>query len=313
MSTQYTEDGTTYTIEDGRVVTASKEEIAPDPVTVTDLKLNQRVLHGKKLGFVVSLSNSMYGQAIGVAFDDGSFSELSPEDLEIPAPEKVAKVAGKVTAESFQTEYEQYQAMPTDTLEEVEEKVRQARALNLRAKALVTNRQASFSDQLLYDQIVTATAVDILDLEEDLEVARMTDNAAYFEQLPKFEASEQMGGSFGPTRGGDASWLGAIEVEDVEITDAELAHMAHDTVARLNEQALTDRDFMRSALEMRFESLPATTEVKTKFAGLVNQARKQKLAEVEARKTQVTAKVTDMEGTEVDLDDLPIEAIFSME
>lgn len=309
MESIVNENGKAYKIENGRVVAAVNTKEAK--TVAQPLKHEDRVLHGKKLGKVISIIPSVYGNAIGVRFDDGSFVELPEDVLEVAQPEKVAKVAGLATAEAFKQEYDEYVAMPQDTLDEVEDKKRVARQLNLRAKAASTNRQNALADTILYDQIVTGTGVDILDLDQQQEAYRVAESREYLEQMPTFQLPETVSPGFGMTSGGDASWLQDEELEIAPVEDAHLASLAAHSVAQLEPEQLEDDEFMRQVIQYRFSALPEDQSVRTKFAGLLNEARKAKLsAKEEPQKIASTVPSRDLDGNEFDLDDVPVEAVF---
>lgn len=303
------ENGKTYTIENGRVVAAVDAQVETQEEEVAkSLAIKDRVLHGKKLGNVVHIGKSIYGDALAVQFDDGSFGEFLEEQLERAETEKLAKVAGAPTADGFEAEYNEYTAMPEDTLEEIEDKMKVGRALNLRAKALATNSRNTLADSIMYDRIVTATALDSDDLKDAQQSARVVADYDYFEQLPRYEMPETVRGAWGMTRGGDASWLGAEELEVEPITEGELAKMATLAVAQLDKEQLEDKDFMRQVINYRNEFLPKDQAVRTRFAGLLNEARKAKLS---SKAPVVEAEVMrDLDGNEVDLDSIPVESIF---
>lgn len=311
MASIVNEDGKAYKIENGRVVAAAN--IKEAKTVAAPLKHEDRVLYGKKLGRVISIVPSVYGDAIGVQFDDGSFIELPPEELERAQPDKVAKVAGLPTAEAFKQEYEEYVAMPQDTLEEVEDKMRIARTLNLRAKAAATNRQNALADTILYDSVVTATGVDLLDLTQQQEAYRVAESREYLEQRPTFQLPEVVSPGFGMNRGGDASWLQAEEPEAPQVEDAHLAAVASKAVAQLDREQLESPEFMRQVIKYQYEYLPEDQTVRTKFAGLLNEARKAKLsAKEDTQKTASTVPSVDLDGNEFDLDSTPIEAVFGV-
>jgi septation ring formation regulator EzrA len=297
------ENGKSYRIENGRVVAATAE--------TRDITLEDRVIVGKKLGKVVSSVPSIYGQAIGVRFDDGSFGEFSPDAVERAAEDKLAKIAGQSTADGFEAEYKEYTQLPENTLEDVEEKIHYARQLNLRAAAARTNSQIPLADTILYDKIVTATGVDLLDLKQMQEAHRVVESQEYLESLPQFELPETMSGSFGMTRGGDASWLGAEEIEETPIDEANLAQLASTAVASLTREQLEDPDFMRQVIQYRNEYLPDDSTVRTKFAGLLKEARKAKLAfNDENVRTASVVNYVDVNGDEFNLEDVPIESLY---
>lgn len=294
------ENGKRYEIKDGRVVAAAVLEYQEEDVV--ERKPKDRVIHGKKIGTVISTPmESVYGTSVGVHFDDGSFAEVFVEELETAPQEKVAH---SDTPAGFEAEYLAYRDMPANDLDELEFKADKARELNARAKALQTNSKNSLSDQILFDQVVTATAVDIMDFREASRNAHVAAEG-YLENLPKFRMSETIGQS-GNGRG-DASWLDNVEVEESqEADDAQLAQKADQIVSRLSPEQLDDKDLMKQALSYAFADLDS--EQRTRLAGYVNEARRQKLTEKPVEK--VAKAPRDMDGNEINLDDVPFEAIF---
>jgi len=291
------DNGKEFVIEDGKVVSASIKKSK-------DFNFKDRVLHGKKLGSVVSKVPSIYGDSIGVRFDDGSFSEYLAHDLE---PEPLSKEAAVISNDEFEEVYEKYNEMSADTLEDVEAKMRLARSLNLRAKALATNHKNTLADTIFYDRVVTATAVDLMDLEDERESLRYVSSADYLEALPR--ASHADLGSY-VTSNEDASWIQAIEEpEPEEVTDAHLASLASKAVDSLNRDQLEDNEFIRSVLQYQYEYLPQIQEVRTRFASYLNQARQMKLAQTVVAKTASVGS-KDMDGNDFSLEDTPVEAIF---
>lgn len=301
MDTTFTENGKEYKIVGGRVVEASVTPESQEETPEVELKLNDRVTVGKKLGTIVGVIDSVYGTTAAVKLDDGSITEKLVEDLTRAPNEKEAAV------DNFEEEFKAYESMPTDTVEELEVKIDKARELNLRAKALQTNRKNSLADQILYDRVVTATYVDTIDLRDAAQRAAAAEEN-YLENLPKFEISETIsrGGNSG---GGDISWVNEIEVEEPRVEeDSTLATHASRLVDSFSKEQLENDEFMKAALKYRLETVPA--DQKTKFALFVREARTQKLAE--ETPIQHTASVTnkDLDGNEIDLDDVPFEAIF---
>lgn len=299
MATIFEKDGKQYTIEDGRVVQASTTQ-----EETVEVSMNERVVVGKKLGTVVGLVDSIYGKTAAIRLDDGTVTEKLTDDLErAPLDTKVAATS----ADDFETEYDEYLELPADTADEIEIKAAKARELNVRAKALNTNGYLPLSDQILYDRIITATYVDATDLREAAQWAKAADEN-YLESLPKYELADTILRG-GLTSGGDASWLDNTEIEPVVVDDAVIAQQATQMVSAYDHEQLANDDFMREALRYALDSVK--DEDKPKFASYVKEARTEKLAGEPANvRTASYVSDKDLDGNTINLDDLPLEAIF---
>lgn len=297
------ENGKRYDIEDGRVVAAA----AAEPEEIIKLTTQDRVSHGSKLGTIVGLVPSVYGSTAVVKFDDGSIDELLLEDL-LPSNTKVASVE---ESDDIESEYNAYLGLPTDSSDDIKLKASKARELNLRAKAMATNGKSPLADQITYDRIVTATAVDILDLDEFAMYAK-AEEENYLESLPKYRLPDQVSGAFGMTRGGDASWLAlaADEFEVPSVEDSELAKKANAAVSTFSRQELEDDNFMD--LVLGYAKASFDDDHSDRFAHLFREARTQRLSESEetVSKTASTIPTVDLDGNEIDLDSLPVEALY---
>lgn len=296
------ENGKRYEIEDGRVVTASvvEPEVAELPI-----EPKARVSKGGKLGTVVAVTDSIYGDNAVVKFDDGSIDEVDPTQL----VGVLDKEAAAELFDSMEDEYLSYQDMPTETEEDIQSKAAKARELNLRAKALATNGQNALKDQIAYDHIVTATAVDIMDLED---ARAYTESAKeYVQAQPRFH--QEVVGGFGMTRGGDASWLAdAADTFDAPSTeDAELAQRAAATVAPFSKEQLSNEEFMKQVAGYAIEYVPADSI--DRFKEVLKEAIKQRLAEPEENvHTASTLTERDLDGNDFLMDDVPVEALYGV-
>lgn len=304
------ENGKRYEIEDGIVKSASAVEPVEEKSDLIQAK--DRVTLGNKVGTVVAITDSIYGENAVVKFDDGSVGEYSPTHLALAPVEKTAAVE---TLDGMEEEYQAYQDMPDDSPEELESKGAKARELNLRAKAMATNQQNALRDQILYDRIVTATAVDILDLRD--AGLRATANAEeYLENQPRYRVAETISGAFGLTRGGDASWLAeaadSFEVDSTE--DAELAQRASATIASFSDEQLRDEGFVQRVLEYSVDQLPQDTVTRDRFTAFVNESVVNRLSEAteENQRTASTVTERDLDGNDFSMEDLPVEALYGV-
>lgn len=298
------ENGKRYDIEDGQVVAAVEAEAEE----VIELKAKDRISHGKKIGTIIGLVPSVYGSTAVVRFDDGSIDELLLEDL----VHSTEKLASNVDENDLEAVYASYVDLPTDTAEEIEEKAARARELNLRAKALATNGKSALADQIVYDRIVTATAVDIMDLKDAAMFAHASEQR-YLETQPRYRLPEQISNAFGMNGGGDASWL-ADAAEEMDLdnpADGQLAARANATVNSLTREQLADDTFAALALGYARDTISSDEPSKDKFADLFAEARKQKLAAPVPKTASVKSPV-DMDGNEFDMENTPVEALYGV-
>lgn len=303
--TNIIEDGIQYEIEDGKVVQASATDA---PTDTLEIKAGDRISHGSKLGSVVGIIPSVYGQTAVVKFDDGSLDELLLDHLKI-SDQRIASVEG----ETLQEQYAAYLEMPADTPDEIREKEHTARELNLRAKAAVTNSQLPLSDQIEYDRIVTATAVDILDLSEAEQYAKAAQEN-YLESQPRYRLPEEVSNSFGMNRGGDASWLfdAANEMPEALHDDEELVNKATVAVAQFSRSQLEDDDLMDLALVYAKEEL-ADADKNERFASFFREARTQRLADEDGfQKNASVESLKDLDGNSFTLEDVPMESLYGV-
>jgi hypothetical protein len=302
--TDIVENGIQYEIQDGKVVQAA---VTDAPSDTLEIKAKDRVSHGKKLGTVVGTVPSIYGETAVVKFDDGSLGELLVTDLTSTPEQRVASLEPTTLAD----EYEAYRAMPSDTADEINEKAHKARELNLRAKAAVTNSRLPLDEQIAYDQMVTSTAVDILDLTEAEQFAKAS-TEDYLTSLPKYRLPDELGPAHGNDRGGDASWLhdAAEEFAATEHHDEELSLRATRAVARFTPEQLGDEDLMDLAVVYATEEL-AAPEKNERFASLFKEARAQRIADEEGfQKNASVEEFKDLDGNSFKMEDVPTESLY---
>jgi hypothetical protein len=304
--TSIVENGVQYEIVDGKVVEARATEFPPDSV---EIKPQDRISHGKKLGTVVGIIPTMYGNSAVVKFDDGSLDELLVDQLTTATEQRTASVAEVTLAD----EYQAYMNMPQDTADEINEKAHKARELNLRAKAAVTNSRLPFDEQIAYDQIVTGTAVDILDLSEAEQYAKAS-SEDYLSSLPKYRLPEELGQSHGSDRGGDASWLfdAANEMVPTAHEDEELVRRATRAVSQFSRSQLEDEDLMDLALIYATDELGDESK-NERFATFFKEARTQRVADEEGfQKNASVEELTDVDGNSFKLEDAPAESLYGV-
>jgi len=249
----------------------------------------------------------VYGDSIGIKFDDGSFEEFLAADLERTSEEEVHY---DKPIDEVKSDWTSYQAMPELTLSEVDQKAAVARRLNVTAKALVTDSRTPFSDRVELDHIILATGTDLYDFREKAERLNVEDHADYLSSLPKYEMSDEFQ-TYASRSSEDISWL--IEAADTvteELSqldwDQHLMDEALKATARLTEEQLSSDEFMNAVADYRNDAMPLgyDAEKKKRFASLLEQARSEALTERAAKKTAKTAAVKE------DLDDFDASALY---
>jgi len=312
----YEENGKTYKIEDGRVVEAvasqsereeeiealvdeadegdEKDEASENDegkkVTVPlNISIGDPVEARGKKGQVISRTASVYGDALGVRFEDGTVGEYLEENLKRIAMDKIAR---GTPVEQLKADYDEYQKMADMTPEEIEEKEAAARSLNLRAKALVTDKHMALSDVIFLDSVVSGTAVDMLDLRESRDLIDQTKVASV---EPVSWYGNHIAGS-----SDDASWLDTIEVEEHEVDEGQLAIHAQSVAAALPREELENAAFMRDAKAFAKSALlPADYE---RFENLLDEAVASRLAEPVAEPKTAS--------TDEDIEDFDTQALY---
>lgn len=258
MRTVVEDGGKAYLVENGRVVAAAanKENLLTatskdcdcscegcadgehchngkcegkekDSATVEAIQIGDRVEYDGKLGHVISSIQTVYGDLFGVRFDDGNFENAFPEQLAHSEIEDTPQYDNAI--DEILNEFEAYQTSSRDTTEEVQAALKSARALNVRAKALMTDPTLPFGEQVKVDQVITATASDLMTLKEDEDL--LLSHSDYVRGQPRYVLPEEV---FPTQRWAreDASWL------EVEANEAEAEVEAIDWDAYLTTEAV---------------------------------------------------------------------------
>ena len=250
MSRIIEEGGKAYLIEEGRVVAASTNKEALMPEKTASFKIGDRVEYDGKLGRIVAHVPTIYGDNLSIKLDSGAFISSFPEDLKYSA-EEVPSYADAL--DEFAAEYDEYNSMPTDTLDEVRSKAKLARSLNLRAKALITDSQLSFTKKTNLDVIVTSTGVDIYDLKIQEEALAYNKEAKYLSSQPKYALSEEVynGGRWTTD---DASWLDetVAEIEEDELNYDWDAILAEEAVVLSSRITSEDSEIIEANIAQHF-------------------------------------------------------------
>jgi hypothetical protein len=236
-----------------------------------EFQLGDRVVVKGKAGHVMNKLTTMYGESIGIRFDDDSLGEFLASDIEAS---EVEKPLFSNAVEEVGHDWSEYLKMPDALASQVEEKVSLARNLNLRAKALSTDQKISFSDRLLLDRIVTASACDIMDYAAAQPYSE--ENTEYLNSLPKFTDIEPTGGGSVSSRE-DASWLDDVEANYQTDWDHALADKASRAAAELSREQLEDVEFVK--LVQGHLTIGIPTEQHEKLARYFSEARAMRLAE----------------------------------
>lgn len=296
------ENGKLFDVDEatGLVRVASANDNQVDEAEYSDeLRIGDRVEVAGKTGNVISLTASIYGGAYGVKFDDGSIDEFGPAQLKPTTAE--APVEDTPFNEVI-TRFENYEKLPAYTNDEINEKAREARYLNLRSKALVTDSKISYDDQNALGRIVLVTSNDLIDLKTARE--NSDESNEYRSRFNRYTiASDISGYGVGLGMQGDASWLGdALEgMEVVETTDADLAVRAAELVSTFTKAQLADDDFMQVAASYHRGYLQMNDEQAKQFETYLARARQDRIAELPAETKQAS---TD------DLDHFDTSALF---
>jgi hypothetical protein len=282
------ESGKVYELDDetGRVVSVTEEEEVIESAA-EDFKIGSRVEVEGELGEVVTLVSSWAGVAYGVRFDDGSLDEFQEHQLKLSSVEEKPDYDSPVA--EVLDRFSSYQESPQYTNEEITEKEREARWLNLRARSLVTDSKLALSQQNDLGRVVIVTGNDLSELKELR--SRSEDSETYLSSLSRYALSKEVNG-YGASLGmkGDTSWLdmGAEGMEVVETTDSDLAARATEVVAALSREQLEDDEFMRVASSYQQEYLQMTEEQVAKFDSYLAAAKKDRLKNLGEAKTAST-------------------------
>ena len=311
MATKIVErEGRHYLIEDGKVTKTafSASELLPESETedAPTFSVGDRVEAGGKLGKVVSKMTTIYGEQYGVRDDDGEAASFYAEDLKLS---DVELPTFESPTEQILSEADEFEAMPSDTLEQIEAKEEVGRELNLRAKALVTDDKLPFSERVKLDAVVSGTQVDLDYLANDKEAALVSAFEAEEAAKPKVSIdSENFGVSSFTTD--DASWLGdAADEAEAEFTarivaaDDSLTETAVELVEKMDEGLLRDDDTVMAQSHALFLEATAGMDEDTKAEKLLSfndQVRTARFNRLE----ELKEAALDPENDEVDDSDL---------
>lgn len=273
-------------------------EFVCDECAAKTASLNKgiRVSHREQEGTIFSVVPGLYGDTYGVKFDNGTVGEFLEEQL---TPVESAAPVYLSSIEEINADYIDYEVVPANTYDELEEKTRLARNLNLRAKSLILDSKISMHERVNLDNIITATAADIRDFKEGQLHLQEIEAEAYLARAPKYKINDEfMGwGSQARTKTDeDISWVNDIDVDFNPIDDTRLISMASDAVSSLSREQLADADFLKEVKYYNSQALP--TESHARFASFVDEAAKMRLEEP----VQVTAKTASVESFD-DIDD----------
>lgn len=299
-------DGKAYEVEgsgpDMRVirVAESASELLPETDKPAEIALGDRVEADGKLGVVAGRMETVYGSTFTVRFDDGESEAFFPEALkhsDTEAPEPTSAIDGLLAEAS------EYEALESDTLDQVNEKLARGRELNLKAKALASASELDLSSRAKLDQIVTSTTVDLSDLAEQHENLVLAENSDYLE-----ERRLNKGVEFLPTSDfsrEDSSWLSVVADEAEEEAanvdwDARLTEAAVKLAEGLGPNIANDDEAVSAQTHFAFEELGADESLRESFAEKVQVARVNRIADLEEEErvskeaaTQAEAEIED--------------------
>lgn len=289
------ENGKVYLLDEetGLVVEAKDAEQKTASVKETiELALNERVEVDGRPGKVVSRIASIYGMVLGIRFDDGSFDERLEDEVTASTQEAMRF---DTPIDQVKADWEKYQEMPAFTEEQLDAKARLARSLNITAKALVTDKRTSLSDQVILDGVVVVTGTDLIDIKEQIE--RVTVGDSYVTSMPQYAYPNEVAASSEFSRS-DASWLSLSADEAENDTndfnwDSHLSNEALKATSRLEDEQLKSDDFMDAVADFREAAMPVgfNAEHRDKFRALLTEARKDALTERASAKLSRVAAV----------------------
>lgn len=301
-----TENGKLYNIDDvtGLVTEATTSDASEDAVVREELdneyRIGDRVEVDGDTGSIVAITASIYGPAFAVRFDDGAVDEYPDTSLSRTAVEAIdyARPIDEILAR-----FANYEVLGSLTEDEMTRKEKEAKALNLKAKSLVTDSKLALADQNDLHRIVLVTGTDLLDMRETR--ANLAENLEYVSKFNRFHIAETAtrgGAVMGPK--GDASWVDDPfdGMEVVETTEQDLAARAAEMVLGFTVEQLEDDHFMATATSFQNDYLQNDETGAAKFAGYIAQARQEQIAELKRR--PVTAAVDE------NLDDIDDSALY---
>lgn len=293
------EDGKQYEIDEktGLVTLAS---VIDETDFADEIRLHDRVDVEGETGTVISITSSLYGGAYGIRFDNGDVDEYGVHQLKrstVEAPEFASPI------DEVTSRFASYEKLPAYTNDEINAKEKEARFLNLRAKALCTDSRLATTDQNELGRIVLVTGNDLIDLKTARENSVETNE--YVDRFNRYRIASDVSG-YGAVLGlkGDASWLGdALEgMEVVETTDADLAARAAELVSAFTKAQLEDDDFMQVAASYQAGYLQMDDDQSKKFATYLARARQDRIADIPAE--------TKVASTDDNLDDFDTSALY---
>jgi hypothetical protein len=272
---------------------SAKEETSSEK---KGLGKGKRVSHREKEGTIVSIVPGLYGDAYGVKFDDGKVAEFLAEQL---IPVESAAPIFLSAVEAINSDYIDYESIPANTYDELEDKTKVARSINLRAKSLILDSKLSMNDRVQLDKIIISTAADISDFKEGQMHLQEIEAEAYLARAPKYELNDEFigWGSVARTKTDeDISWVNDIDADLGQVDDATLISLASDAIKSLSREQLEDEGFMEDV--HYYNTLRLPNEAAPRFAKFLREAVAMKLEEP----VQVIAKEASVESFD-DVDD----------
>lgn len=285
------EAGKVYNLDDNGVITeASLEETQIENVPAP-LLIGDRVSVNGQAGFLRARTDSIYGDALAIEFDDGRWLELPTEVVSHSDAEHESTYAEtvdihKLTIGELRDHFRAYNALPMITTEELDTKERVAKSVSLRAKYLLHQSSLSLEDQVDLDTIAMMADNDIKDMDQLRHSVEMSENDLYRRSSSsRYQIAENIT-SYGPVMGShgeDASWLAnSLDgMEVTEVTDADMATAALEMVAKLDLDQLDDDSTMQDASQFKADYLGILNDKDrlAKFERYVTEARQEKLAQ----------------------------------
>jgi hypothetical protein len=252
-----------YLLEDGKVVKSAStaSELLPESETAPVFSVGDRVEADGKLGKVVSKMATILGDQYGVRHDDGEAYSYYGESLKTS---EVEEPIFESAIDQILSEADNFEAMASDTLEQIESKEEVGRELNLRAKALVTDDKLPLSDRVKLDAVISGTQVDLDYLANDKEAALLS---AYEDE--RKTAATQVSidePTFGVSQftTDDASWLGDVAdeaekeaVANLQEADTNLTSTAVKLVEGMEPGLLADDDTVEAQSHALFLEVTA--------------------------------------------------------
>lgn len=264
------------------------------------LAKGSRVSHREKEGTVISIVPGLYGDTYGVKFDNGNVVEFLADQL---APVESAAPIYLSSVDAINADYIDYEVVPANTYDELEEKTRIARSLNLRAKTLILDSKISMNDRVKLDEIITSTSADIRDFKEGQLHLQEIEQSAYLARSPKYKINDEFIGWGSQARtktDEDISWVSDIDSEFESADDATLVSLASEAIKSLSREQLQDENFIEEV--KYYNTLKLPNEVAPRFAKFLREAVSMKLAEP----VEKVAKTSSVES----FDDVADEALF---